>query len=573
MAIQNFVEGGFYGKLGAMVGQRWRNIRIVRAYTVPSNPRTPAQQANRGLFREAVENSQVAMMLNQGSPIFNTENNTSWGNRMASARACQAAGKTGFNLLPVLPKNFVPSFIANKIQLVSTVDGVSATFELEGALPNENRNISIIYATKANINDEYKTTIATAIFMGASDNTFIINDPNPEHFNNMSKFLIVSNDDNGTTKQTLYMPEIFLSSHEPIIRAFNTTVSGVLRSESTFRIITEEPYIEATTAISGVQIRVVSNGVWVSENITSASLVNENGYFAIEFLQPETIGAKIWAFPVGSTIFIGSVSAVNADYILTASDVTENAVSTDLTRDFYAEIDNFVWEGEYFNIILKQGFIASGASFSAPDLIIENQSFFEENTLQSSYLNFTEKNNKLCLICENPEMPVWVGIQGSAIKATFASVITNGVTYSVNNLNLTYTYSDGSAYYYLCGSPSANQSISQRMPIYIDLGEQFDAIYSVLTSEQIIDRLSIDSIQNTVQYFDDVGNETDVIDGVTVAGYVNNKLVLSMPAGANSSFIGNQVIVTYEVLLTDTVLNQRIEIISGELETSYIWTA
>ena len=25
MAIQNFISGGFYGKLGAMVGQRWRN--------------------------------------------------------------------------------------------------------------------------------------------------------------------------------------------------------------------------------------------------------------------------------------------------------------------------------------------------------------------------------------------------------------------------------------------------------------------------------------------------------------------------------------------------------------------
>lgn len=573
MAVQNFVEGGFYGKLGAMVGQRWRNIRIVKAYTIPTNPRTPAQQANRGLFREAVENAQVAMMLNQGSPIFNSEDNTSWGNRMASARACQASGKTGFNLLPVLPKDFVPSFVANKIQLVSTVAGTSATFKLEGTLPNENRNISIIYATKANIGDEYQTTIATALFMGATDNTFVVTDQHPELFNNMSKFLIVSNDDNETTKFTFYMPETFLSSHDPVTRTFNTAISSVLRSGSTFRVVTAEPYIEATTAVTGVQIRAVSNGAWVSENIASASLVNEIGYFAIEFSQSELVGAKIWAFPSGATVTIGSISAVNADYILTAENVTENAVSTDLTRDFYAEVDSFVWESDYFKIILKQGFAASGTSFTATGLVVENQSFFEENALQSGYINFEAKSNKLCLICENTENTVWVGIQGSAIKATSARVVINGVTYSINNLNLAYTYSNGNAYYYLCGSPAANQSVSQRMNVYVDLGAQFDAIYSALTSAQVVARLSVDSVENTVQYFDDDGHETDAINGVVVAGYANHKLILSMPVGADSDFIGNQVIVTYEVLLTDTVLNQSFEVQNYDLETPYSWTA
>lgn len=573
MAVQNFVEGGFYGKLGAMVGQRWRNIRIVKAYTIPTNPRTPAQQANRGLFREAVENAQVAMMLNQGSPIFNSEDNTSWGNRMASARACQASGKTGFNLLPVLPKDFTPSFVANKIQLVSTVAGTSATFKLEGTLPSENRNISIIYATKANIGDEYQTTIATALFMGATDNTFVVTDQHPELFNNMSKFLIVSNDDNETTKFTFYMPETFLSSHDPVTRTFNTAISSVLRSGSTFRVVMAEPYIEATTAITGVQIRAVSNGVWVSENVASASLVNENGYFAIEFSQSELVGAKIWAFPSGATVTIGSISAINADYILTAENVTENAVSTDLTRDFYAEVDSFVWESDYFKIILKQGFAASGASFTATGLVVENQSFFEENALQSGYINFEAKSDKLCLICENTENTVWVGIQGSAIKATSARVVINGVTYSVNNLNLAYTYSNGNAYYYLCGSPAANQSVSQRMNVYVDLGAQFDAIYSALTSAQVVARLSVDSVENTVQYFDDDGHETDAINGVVVAGYANHKLILSMPVGADSDFIGNQIIITYEVLLTDTVLNQSFEVQNYDLETPYSWTA
>ena len=29
MATQNFIGGGYYGKMGATVGQRWKNKRII----------------------------------------------------------------------------------------------------------------------------------------------------------------------------------------------------------------------------------------------------------------------------------------------------------------------------------------------------------------------------------------------------------------------------------------------------------------------------------------------------------------------------------------------------------------
>ena len=206
MAVQNFIEGGFYGKLGQTVGQRWRNIRIIKAYTIPHNPRTPKQQAMRGLFAEAVESSQVSMMLNQGSPIFDVEDNTSWGVRMASALARQKLGLTGFNLLPVIPKDFLPTFTANQIKLVSTIPNTSATFSLQGELPDVVRNISIIYGTKQSASEEYQVSIATAVLNVGTPSTFTIADSHPEAFNSFSKFMIISNDDTATDKKTLYMP-------------------------------------------------------------------------------------------------------------------------------------------------------------------------------------------------------------------------------------------------------------------------------------------------------------------------------------------------------------------------------
>lgn len=573
MAVQNFVEGGFYGKLGAMVGQRWRNIRIVKAYTIPNNPRTPAQQANRGLFREAVENAQVAMMLNQGSPIFNSEDNTSWGNRMASARACQASGKSGFNLLPVLPKDFTPPFVANRIKLVSTVAGTSATFELEGNLPSTDREISIIYATKASVAEEYQTTIATATLSVGATVSFTIADSHPELFNSFSKFLIVTNDDTETTKLTLYMPETFLSTHDPITRSFNTAISSVLRSDNTFRVVLAEPFIDASTTLNAVQIRAVSNGAWTAQSIASASLVNENGYFAIEFTQAESVGARIWAFPSGSTVTIGSISAINADYILTAENVTENAISSDLTRDLWAEIDSKGFADDLYKIVLKQGYVDGVDTFSQSGLVVENQSYFD-GSAWSGFVYQDTVSGKLALCCENEDDPAqWIAIQGSAVKATRITVTAQGVTYTATNINLPYTENQGECRLIGVAHVFGNQSISQRMTIGVALASQFDAIYSALTPAEVIARLTIPGDSNSYTYYNSNPDFNVSGTGITIIGYQNHELLISLPACNSSNFVGQSIDFEYELSWIDNVLGVRTYAYSDEVMTGNLWTA
>ena len=83
MAIQNFISGGYYGKLGQTVGQRWKNIRTIRSYVVPTDPKTPSQLAQRGLFSNAVKFSQVANQANYKQTAFDTSLNTLWALRMS----------------------------------------------------------------------------------------------------------------------------------------------------------------------------------------------------------------------------------------------------------------------------------------------------------------------------------------------------------------------------------------------------------------------------------------------------------------------------------------------------------
>ena len=52
--ILNGVLGGFSGKVGPVVGGKWKDIDYMRAYVVPANPNTSGQQAVRAKFSQLV---------------------------------------------------------------------------------------------------------------------------------------------------------------------------------------------------------------------------------------------------------------------------------------------------------------------------------------------------------------------------------------------------------------------------------------------------------------------------------------------------------------------------------------
>jgi hypothetical protein len=52
--IQNGILGGFSGKVGPVVGGRWKDIDYMRSYVIPSNPNSPSQQTVRAKFAALV---------------------------------------------------------------------------------------------------------------------------------------------------------------------------------------------------------------------------------------------------------------------------------------------------------------------------------------------------------------------------------------------------------------------------------------------------------------------------------------------------------------------------------------
>lgn len=133
MAIQNFISGGFYGKLGAMVGQRWRNKRTLRRYVVPFNPQTPKQQANRSSFAQGVALAQEAMNLNKGVDLWYIEAVPEFSARVGQASRELALGKSPAVALPIFPLNTVLSSLHTSATALSVTGEPPHQINVAGA--------------------------------------------------------------------------------------------------------------------------------------------------------------------------------------------------------------------------------------------------------------------------------------------------------------------------------------------------------------------------------------------------------------------------------------------------------
>lgn len=144
MAKQNFLAGGFYGKLGATVGQRWKNIRTIRTYVIPHNPRTPKQQANRSKFSQAVPYAQLGQQVNYKSILFQSESKVEWSIRMSSAIANMNEGMTDVGIVPTYPKDFTPPHIITSANITGIELKESFDLTVEGDLPSGARKYACI---------------------------------------------------------------------------------------------------------------------------------------------------------------------------------------------------------------------------------------------------------------------------------------------------------------------------------------------------------------------------------------------------------------------------------------------
>lgn len=109
MAKQNFLAGGYIGKLGNTVGQRWKDKKIVRTYVKPHNPNTPAQQTAREQFATANKLAQQAMVINGHQGIWDTSTKPEYAQRVGQAMRRLRLGYPEQDCIPLYPEGQAPS--------------------------------------------------------------------------------------------------------------------------------------------------------------------------------------------------------------------------------------------------------------------------------------------------------------------------------------------------------------------------------------------------------------------------------------------------------------------------------
>lgn len=437
MAKQNIISGGFYGKVGQLVGQRWHNIRTVRSYVIPHNPRTEKQQANRYAFAKVTENAQIAMQMNYHTPAFDTSDNSEWALRMSSGSMLAKGGNTGFNLIPLFPYGYIPEYTLKKITLKEKRSTTSAIFEVEGDLPDTNREISVLIGYKNTEEEEYTIDLYTALLLVGDTCTFELQMADNSVLNAFTKFLIVTNDDVRNDNKMLFCPQTLMSEPEIIERDFNAEVVGIERDNTTFTITLAEPYIEAETTLKNFSVNGVSSGVFKTSAINNAQLIEHNGYFAIQFEQSVATPSDIYAFPTGSEITIEEISAVNDHYNLHSTNVEKDLISTDLQRTLDCTMkESGTLSGNTLIVFNQPFFFATYAKKSASAKAIINGTL---QTFTPSLGSVAGRSSFLAITIDKSsytytDTPIFT--DGSSV--TFGGIRgeVNGVTYIAENFTV-----------------------------------------------------------------------------------------------------------------------------------------
>ena len=429
MAIQNFLSGGYYGKLGATVGQRWKNKRTIRTYVVPNNPRTPSQQANRGKFADAVTYSQIGMQMNYYCALFDDPNMTRWNYRMKVARELKAADFNGLDLIPLYPMSFTPSILLSDFTRSKVEGNTHITFSCQNLTSEVDRVFSIMFALYTEENEFLGYKLYLGYYYANNPGFIEVDVDDINEINNNCFVRIVSNDDENLNAPLIASAQLQVTGKAVDVHTFDNTIKDVEVTNEGITITFAELWkATPTTNAASVDVKCVVNGSLVTINGTNLMLFNNNGYCALEVEYQTTEPQSLPAFPIGS-----SIDNLNVDYKGETWDITIQNASTpysnsDTNRTFNNTISSITRNETTFTITLATAIpTISTHNLSLSIVAVQNGDFVEENVSISNISGKTITFKQSGATGAN----IYAFPVGSSITLS-GSIVGNGVTYAAS---------------------------------------------------------------------------------------------------------------------------------------------
>lgn len=439
MAIQNFLSGGYYGKLGATVGQRWKNKRTIRTYVIPRNPRTEIQQANRGKFADAVTFSQAAMQMNYYTNIFANETMSQWNYRMKTARQLKDAGQVYLDLIPLYPISFTPPTLLTSISVEEKQGQRHVTFSAPDLQDTSDRVLSMMFAffNSSQIFIGYKLYIG---YYYADNPGYIECDlDNNEEIDEYTKVRVVSNDDIDSNTDMISSPALIINSSSYVERAFNTAISNVEINTNGIEITFLEPFKTFTTCVGNISAYVVKQGAYSTLSNNSVTLFKKNGFFAARIEDVCIYDYERSAFNSDGYIRIQDLVVEGANFKYTTDDTTVNYSETNPVRSLANAFTQL--EALNSNIRVQMNiFTDVGASIANAKLNCDGR-LTDTTEINVSLVRseFADTSTTFYISGEYAKYPMSAS---SYIKIPTTSFTVKGVTYSLEN-EITLTGSNG----------------------------------------------------------------------------------------------------------------------------------
>ena len=429
MAIQNFLSGGYYGKLGATVGQRWKNKRTIRTYVKPANPRTEVQQANRKKFANAVTFAQMGMQMNYYATVFVDPNFTHWNYRMKVARELRNQGLTGLDLIPLYPTSFVPPILIQNVKISSVQGQKHITFSTVGLNYNTDRVLSLMFA----IYDENDVFLGYKLYLGyyyASNPGFLEVDVDDISEINTHCFVrVVSNDDTDSTVDMIASPNLAVEQGSKEIRDFNTAIREVQKSAVGIKVIFEEHWKGTPTENEiTVTANFISNGASATATATSTTLTNENGYCSVLVPFATSDSQHLPAFPNGSSFVVTSVTYEGSTWQFVKENDTVQYSDADLTRTISSSPTWDTSSQEAISFAVPFGGAVESGSQSM-QMICSGR--FDNRSAIAQMFNYVTNGTDIVFTCVGDYKISPMMTDGDKITLPAMQFVSNGVTYTL----------------------------------------------------------------------------------------------------------------------------------------------
>ncbi len=298
MATQNFVAGGFYGKLGDIVGQRWRNKRIMRRHVIPLNPQTTAQQANRALFASAVRLSQQALNINPGAPAWFNEAIGEFSLRTGVAKLRLRDGLSEAQAVPIFPDDYIPYHTFESATIQSMEANGRAKWALSPVPPVSDRILSGCFYCRNLLTGEWENIYSTATLPSTTPLIFDPNIPAKYGFPTGAWLEGATLNDELFSNNAYFLPRLSTTEPEPVTRFYEGDFVDFIDGADYVRVIYEsffEPFDIVDPIVSGAWCQ--KNGIWGQYDDIGQITYQGNG---IWYKTCTKVGG--YSFPSGSYI-------------------------------------------------------------------------------------------------------------------------------------------------------------------------------------------------------------------------------------------------------------------------------